>query len=143
MDIPVGIVSWHYVSFREKQVHEEVNRWIIEELKSVETCGHCINMHKYTHDSENQIVDHILRLENIDVELPNLLKQYGLDGITLGTEKMKASKATDRINVSNLTLEAICRINEWAKADFEYFGYDIIENACADWVREISKDAAQ
>lgn len=74
---------------------EYMNRWIQEQVdlvKKTGVCalGHCIPMHKYTHDYRNtkeeyetvespkaQNIDHILHLENITHELPHLLQQYG------------------------------------------------------------------
>lgn len=105
---------------------QQMNIWISEQLDKVEKIGvcedgHCIPMHRYTHSGATQIVDHILHLENITAELPDVLNQYHLGGIKMGHRKMR--NKSDKLNASHLTNETICKINQWANLDFEYFGY--------------------
>jgi len=107
-----------------------LNGWIQESLEEVEKSGicmmgHCIPMHKYTHRDGKKIVDHVLHLENITAELPILLEKYGLDAIQLGHHK--ARKESDVLDASHLTNETISRINQWARLDFQYFGYDMVQ----------------
>mmetsp|Transcript_31048 Transcript_31048/g.66080 ORF Transcript_31048/g.66080 Transcript_31048/m.66080 type:complete len:300 (-) Transcript_31048:96-995(-) len=109
-----------------------MNAWVQRMLEQVEASGvcpfgHCIPMHKYTHDQQTgePIVDHVLRLENITAELPILLERYGLLGrIRIGHDNER--RTSDELDASYLTNETIRRINRWAMLDFEYFGYDMI-----------------
>jgi len=108
------------------------NEWINETMELVrihgsDNIGHCIPMHQFTHDQEgNQIVDHILHLENISAEFPELMKLYGLDDkIELGHAN-SVNKEIVLLSVQNLTQNNLMRVNEWAKLDCEYFSYDKI-----------------
>ena len=134
---------------------EYLNSWIKEQLALVQkfgACvhGHCIPMYKYTHDDwspqpsqsnttlPRQVADHIIHLENITVELPALMEQYGhpYKDIQLGEEKRKGRGTNDMLDVHHLTNETLCMINRWAEMDFKLFGYEMFEVAgCFDGER--------
>ncbi|KAL7472537.1 hypothetical protein ACHAXS_012914 [Conticribra weissflogii] len=111
------------------------NQWVNETMEFIrihgsDNIGHCIPMHEFTHDPEgNQIVDHILHLENISAEFPELMKLYGLgDKIEL-VHVNSVKKEHVLLGIHNLTQYNLMEVNEWAKLDCEYFGYDkIIES---------------
>lgn len=146
---------WAHSWARKDEKHstaEYLNSWIKEQLALVEkfgACvhGHCIPMYKYTHDElpsqsnttlPRQVADHIIHLENITVELPALMEQYGhpYKDIQLGEEKHKGRGTNDMLDVHHLTNETLCMINRWAEMDFRLFGYEMFEVAgCFDGER--------
>lgn len=107
-----------------------MNDWVKQALGEVEktgTClhGHCVPMHKYTHYEGKQIIDHILHMENLSTEWPALMKKYDLQ------MKMKHTNTRNKgakLGVKDLSKDTIRKINEWAKLDFEYFGYEMIDS---------------
>ena len=146
---------WAHSWARKDEKHstaEYLNSWIKEQLALVRkfgACvhGHCIPMYKYTHDEQpsqsnttlpRQVADHIIHLENITVELPALMEQYGhpYKDIQLGEEKHKGRGTNDKLDVHHLTNETLCMINRWAEMDFKLFGYEMFEVAgCFDGER--------
>jgi len=129
------ISEYYYLNSFVPTTHSraKLNRWIIRQLNMVNrtgVCGqgHCIPMHKYTHDLEGkQIINHIVRFERLDKELPVLLEQYGLSEITLGEKRERSSTVPNRFSRKHLAKETIRRINEWARKDFELFKYEMID----------------
>ncbi len=95
--------------------------------------GHCIPMHKYTHNEKGeQIVDHILRMEYLSVEFPQLMQTYGLPIGSLERKNVEVgnsannAEAPKKLGFEDLTIDTLKMINEWAKHDFQYFGYEMI-----------------
>mmetsp|Transcript_8004 Transcript_8004/g.16354 ORF Transcript_8004/g.16354 Transcript_8004/m.16354 type:complete len:664 (+) Transcript_8004:104-2095(+) len=117
---------------------EHFNIWIAHSLDKVMkngSCdsGHCIPMHKYTHNEMGeQLVDHILRLEYLSIEFPQLMETYGLPIGSLEQDNVEAGnianneEAPKRFGIEDLTMDTLTMINEWAKHDFRYFGYEMI-----------------
>mmetsp|Transcript_26842 Transcript_26842/g.55515 ORF Transcript_26842/g.55515 Transcript_26842/m.55515 type:complete len:345 (-) Transcript_26842:82-1116(-) len=117
---------------------EHFNSWIAEASYNAThdgSCdhGHCIPMYKYTHNKNGeQIVDHILRLENISVAFPLLMKKYrlpvtGLGHVNVGSrESENKGEVSKKLGFEDLTSESLAMINKWAANDFRYFGYEEI-----------------
>lgn len=84
-----------------------------------------IPMSTFTHQNGEQTIDHILHLENITDGLPVLLHQYGLGKIETMHTKTRIESAT--LGIDSFTNETIQRINLWARLDFEYFGYEMMQ----------------
>ncbi len=115
---------------------EHFNSWIAEAsynatLNGSCNYGHCIPMYKYTHNKNGeQIVDHILRLENISIEFSELMKNYrmpvaALDHVNVGSGNNEV--VSMKLGFEDLTTESLRMINVWAKHDFRYFGYEKID----------------
>ena len=66
-----------------------------------------------------KVITHVLKVENLEEEFQDLMKLYKLP--------VKLEDATMRnegvLGVDDLSKEAIRKINEWGKLDFEYFGF--------------------
>ena len=106
------------------------NEWVQRQLRQVKKSGHCYKGHcipsnRYTHDKGKQLVNHILKLENI-AELPALLTRYGLERIEVDHGLVRARTADDLLDARNFTKETLCIVNSWAKLDFYYYGYEKI-----------------
>lgn len=133
------IISEYYFwlqTVRHKQVKESnnvenMNEWIIEALDNVTesgvcSLGHCIPSHKYIFRDGRQIVKHTLKMENLKEEFRDLMKQYDLP-LELDDNNDKSDSSESILSVSDLSPDAISKINEWARLDFEYFDYKMLD----------------
>ncbi len=128
--------EYHWVQRTQNQPFEETNNrdrmnsWIMEALDSVKekgTCamGHCIPSHRYIFDEGKQIVTHILRMENLTDDFHSLMHEYNLP-IALEHTNVQPHEST-HLGLHDLSPDAIGKINEWARMDFEYFGYEMMD----------------
>ena len=72
-----------------------------------------------------------MHYENLSKEFAELMKAYDLEGVKL-PQKDKSGVFTDkentkRLSYRDLTPESIALINEYAKQDFDAFGYQTVE----------------
>ena len=110
-----------------------LNSFLMERLKYfVKWTAHYIPQSEFIFDQEgNQIVQHVLRFENLREEFDNLMEQYHLP-IALDSpvnQRSTNSKYPAKLTVDDLFPETIQRINEVAGKDFEIFGYEKIDAA--------------
>lgn len=110
---------------------DHFNAWVQRQLLRVKASGHCVKGHcipsnRYTHDRGKQVVDHILKLENITELLPALFARYGLERIELGHSTARSRTVNELLDARNFTKETLCMVNYWAKLDFYYYGYEKI-----------------
>ena len=111
-----------------------MNQWIIdatERAMKTGTCyhSHCIPQHKFAYsDDGNRIVNHILKMENLQEEFTDLMERYHLPVILEHANKTptKGMSGT-KLGVEDLSKEAITKINEWAKLDLELLGYEKLD----------------
>ena len=101
---------------------EDFNDYITERVERCHSYDffHFTPQYLYTHnESDEQIIDHILRYENLEDEFNSLMKSYDLN-IRLDTHENKANKlyAVKDINQKNIDL-----INKTYHKDFVLFGY--------------------
>ncbi len=116
-------------SLEEINSRDKMNAWIMEALDRVKETGACamgyfIPSHKYIFYEEKQIVTHILRMENLTDDFRNLMHKYNLP-ITLEHTNSQPREST--LGVHDLSPDSISKINDWARIDFEYFGYDMMD----------------
>ena len=81
-------------------------------------------MHRYVYSNDQQIIDHVLHLENIDHEFDALMRRYNLTVSLLHRNKRNA---TSSLAVHDLSRASIALINAHFAQDFEAFGYEMIE----------------
>lgn len=109
----------------EKITSETMNEFIQLQAKTYQHFGyqgHFFPQHLYVFDTEgNQVIDHILRFENLDEDFDALMKLYNLD-IEL-PKKLNARNSTDLLTVKDLTMETIYVINKVYLMDFVRFSY--------------------
>lgn len=113
----------------EKNNRDKMNAWIMDALDRVKetgTCamGHCIPSHKYFFSEGKQIVTHILRMENLTDDFRSLMHKYNLQ---LELEHTNSQHRESTLGVHDLSPDSISKINDWARMDFEYFGYDMMD----------------
>ncbi len=113
----------------ETNSRDKMNAWIMEALDRVKetgacAMGHCIPSHKYIFYEGKQIVTHILRMENVTDDFRNLIHKYNLP---LALEHINSQPRESALGVHDLSPESISKINDWARLDFEYFGYDMMD----------------
>ena len=105
-----------------------LNRWvrkIMAQIKDKGTCplGHCYPMHQYVYSDGQQIIDHVLRLENLEVEFPDLMWRYNL---SVPLEHKNKRQSTSSLAPADLSDESIRLINAHFRRDFELFEYEML-----------------
>jgi hypothetical protein len=77
--------------------------------------------HYYVYDETGaQVIDHVIRYENIQNEFHALMDAYTLDIV------LPPKPQVNGFSKKQLTRETIAAINEYAKRDFELFGYTMV-----------------
>lgn len=92
---------------------------------------HYINQAEYVFDGDVQIIMNIVHYENLQTEFDALMERYGLD-LKLPSKKesgVYASEASEsgRLTYRDLDPEAIAIVNRYARADFDRFGYKMVQ----------------
>lgn len=107
---------------------ETMNAFIQQRAKTYKHVGyhgHFFPQHLYVFDMKgNQVIDHILRFENLDEDFDALMQLYNLD-IEL-PKKLNARNSTDLLTVRDLTIETIYVINKVYMMDFVRFSYPMV-----------------
>ena len=107
-----------------------LNRWVqktVAQIKNTGTCqlGHCYPMHRYVYDGDLRVIDHVLRLENLEVEFEALMRRYNLSVPLLYVNKRNH---TSSLTAKDLSGKSIQLINAQFGRDFELFGYKKMEH---------------
>ena len=90
---------------------------------------HYINQAEYVYDGDEKIVKHVLHYENLSKEFQALMEKYGIDAtLPPKGQGIYSEENESRLSYKDLDPEAIQLINYFAKADFEEFGYQMVEN---------------
>ena len=90
--------------------------------------GHFIPQYHYCYQSNGeQVVDHILKFENLSVEFANLMREWGL-GLKLN-RRDGVARHSCKLTVKDLDKRTIDLINSTYSKDFEAFGYEKVIRA--------------
>lgn len=106
------------------------NRWIRRAVRDLNPItGHMYPQHYYVYDNVNgttqQVVDHILRFENLQDEFPALMKLYGLSVKLPRFDSPKLDLAGNpRLTAADLDPRTIRYINWRYAKDFDLLGYN-------------------
>lgn len=86
--------------------------------------SHWIPQSDFVYLNDERIVNHVLKFENLDLDLHDLLSSYGVENrMTIHSNKSNKEK---RFGISDLYPETLRLFNETYSKDFEYFGYETI-----------------
>jgi len=111
-----------------------MNEWIQNLLSDDERMkwAHFLPQHYYVFDQDgNRIIDHILRIENLQSEFADLMNQYRLN-ISLPDKKSNARKRYFNLTVKDLEIDTIQSINSVFREDFEKLNYTMIHHSVDD-----------
>lgn len=126
-----GRTNHNQTTNSEKESPASLNKWLktyLGQRQFPTRTGHLLPQHFYVYDADGQVVDHVLKFENLQEEFPALMHHYGLEKVQLSTQPVNSGKATRaRMNVTDMSAETIRLINEYAREDFELFGYPMID----------------
>lgn len=86
--------------------------------------SHWIPQHEFVYCENKKIVDHVLRFENLDVELFDLFSKYGIANKM--TKHSNKSHKEKKFGISDLYPEILELFNETYTKDFELFNYEKI-----------------
>eukprot|EP00984_Skeletonema_dohrnii_P005534 scaffold1955_cov106-Skeletonema_dohrnii-CCMP3373.AAC.2 len=89
---------------------------------------HFVNQAEYVYDGDEIVVKNVVHYENLSSEFDALMKKYDIN-VTLPSkeEGVYSDAKKSRLSYTDLDPEAIALINEFAKVDFEKFGYQMVE----------------
>ena len=83
------------------------------------------------YDGDRVVVKNVLYYENLSKEFAELMKKYDLEGVKLPPKDKNGTytdkESTKRLSYRDLTPVSIALINEYAKQDFDAFGYQMVE----------------
>jgi len=90
---------------------------------------HYVNQVEYVYDGDNVLVKNIIYYENLSSDFDALMKKYNINASLpskdiMGVYKDEMNKG--RLSHNDLYPETIALINEYAKPDFEKFGYKMV-----------------
>ena len=94
---------------------------------------HFMNQVEYVYDGEEMLIPNILQYENLSSDFQALMDTYTLNvtlpATAVNTDQVHAttSNVTNRLSYRDLYPETIARINEYAKPDFQKFGYQMVD----------------
>lgn len=131
------IISEYYCKFggykgTDRDNSTIMNRYVQKRAMQSITAkrAHYLPQHIYVWDKDNnQMVDHILRFENLTNEFNSLMIQYNISiELTTSTKvnEWKSNGIQSRMTVKNLTNETLDILNEVYKEDFQRFHYRMI-----------------
>ena len=84
---------------------------------------------EYVYDGDEKIVKHVLHYENLSKEFQALMEKYEIDAtLPPKGQGIYSEENESRLSYKDLDPEAIQLINYFAKADFEEFGYQMVES---------------
>jgi len=91
---------------------------------------HYVNQVEYVYDGDKVIIKNLIHYENLSKEFDALMEEYGLN-FTLPLKEKGGTYADltnkKRLSHLDLTPETIAVINEFAKRDFDAFGYQMVD----------------
>jgi hypothetical protein len=90
---------------------------------------HYINQAEYVFNGDEIIVENVVHYENLSTEFDALMKKYGIDVSLPSKEDDGVYSDMNKGKLSHIHLdpEAIALVNEFARPDFEKFGYQMVE----------------
>jgi len=114
---------------KKNETPNKLNEFLMERLeKKVKWTAHYIPMAHYVYDEEgNQIVDHVLKHENLQEEFTDLMAEYDLPVYLNRTINQRSGAKEIRMTVRDLFPATIRRINHLFRDDFTKFGYEMID----------------
>ena len=128
----VGKLGDSLNEFNNRNRHKErvvVQTKGVNEDKRILAQKHYINQAEYVYDGDETIVEHVLHYENLSTEFHALMKKYGIEATLPPKQQGIYSEVNEsRLSYKELDPEAIALINDFAKADFEKFGYQMVES---------------
>jgi len=102
-----------------------LDKWIKRKIRTIPNNGHLLPQYYYVYNKYGyKVVDHVLRVENLNEEFQELMKSYSLN-INLG-KKTNARKDRSWLTVANLTRSTINKINSCYADDFKFFNYSLL-----------------
>lgn len=110
---------------------ETLNAWLQQKLSNIWVAGGNLSIsflphHEYVFDGDEKVIDHVLRYENLENEFSDLMSLYKLPVYL--SERVNVARINSNENLPKLTTADLSEktkqmIYEYAKRDFELFGY--------------------
>ena len=111
-----------YDKFKEQAEGLNEDRFILAQK-------HYINQAEYVFDGDEIIVKNVVHYENLSTEFDALMRKYGFDDVSLPSKEdgVYSDVNKRKLSYTHLDPEAIALVNEFAKPDFEKFGYQMVD----------------
>jgi len=100
---------------------DSLNDWVAKKLKK---SNHILPSYNYIfdHNTGKQVVDYVLRLETLQEDFDQLMKEFSLN-VQLRKDNTRHRSAS--LTIDDLSDESLQRINEYFYDDFFAFGYEM------------------
>jgi Sulfotransferase family. len=113
----------------------KVQRKGVNEDRFILAQKHYVNQAEYVYDEDRMVIENVVHYENLSKEFQELMDKYGIQ--TSLPPKHKGGIYTDTENKKRLTFrhldsKSIQMINNFAKPDFEKFGYEMVHDKFHD-----------
>jgi hypothetical protein len=91
---------------------------------------HYINQAEYVYDGKNVVIKNVIHYENLSEEFDSLMKKYSLNVKLPSKEEAGVyteNETSKRLTYRDLSPESIEIINQYARPDFDLFGYTMVD----------------
>lgn len=103
---------------------DTMNTWIQNMIHNPKGIRYLPQYH-YVFHGNYKIVDYVIHFENLEEEFNTLMMKFNLP-VRLGQEKFNARRPGTRLSVYNLSRSTCHLIENFARRDFESFGYSFL-----------------
>ena len=114
----------------ERESHKDQKKGLNED-PHILAQKHYVNQAEYVYDGDKVVIKNVVHYENLSKEFAELMKKYDLEGVKLPPKDKNGTytdkENTKRLSYRDLTPESIALINEYAKQDFDAFGYQTVD----------------
>jgi len=103
-----------------------LNQWVQKRLSVILRQAHFLPHYFYVFDKrDKQVIDHVLRYENLSEEFPALVNKYYEYDVNLN-ERFNQRVSGDSMAISDFSQETINMINTYYEKDFASFNYPML-----------------
>lgn len=105
----------------------------VNEDKYILAQKHYVNQAEYVFDGDEVIVQHLVHYEDLGKEFDALMTKFGIDATMPSKEKSGVyTNSEKKLSYKDLDSKSIKMINDFAKPDFEKFGYKMVDDKFQD-----------
>ena len=105
----------------------------VNEDKYILAQKHYVNQAEYVFDGDEVIVQHLVHYEDLGKEFDALMAKFGIDATMPSKEKSGVYTNNEKkLSYKDLDSKSIKMINDFAKPDFEKFGYKMVDDKFQD-----------
>jgi len=120
-----------FKKIQNENVKPKVQSKDVNEDRYVLAQKHYVNQAEYAYDGDKVVIKNVVHYENLSKEFMALMKRYDIEA-SLPPKEISGTytdtKNSERLTYRALDAKSIKIINDFAKPDFEKFGYEMIKD---------------